>query len=437
MLPKEYQLQSFPARLPDGTPDERTNDFVRAVVRGFHETDSSGPASARAVADAAADGLQITLVERQQPGPDPDLRKLPRGTFASFPGNINMGVGSMLPAAMISGVTVRPTDRRRGLLTAMMEHGLKQAAQAGAPVALLIASEGEIYGRYGFQPVFTPGTLRVDNPRELSWLPTAQQRLEEPGTVEEVTLDWLLPHMAKVYDQFHRRYRLSISRQKSFDSFTYLDPQGTTTCPTFRAAVHLDRRGRLDGYITFRVKKSGGRSVALIREIISADSAAELALWRYACGLDLIDRLEAAQQPPEGILPLAVTNPRSIQVVGTEDHLWGRVLNPVAALTARVYSPAARQAQMGIRFQVEDPLGWAAGTFEVQLDDTGATVTKVDTQLSNLTFTAGALASLTFGSHSASMLAAAGQIKGATEDVADYLDAFFAPVGPARCAGDF
>src|SRR5215212_7985796 len=59
--------------------------------------------------------------------------------------------GAMLPAAHVTLVAVAPTHRRRRLLTRMMERQLREIRDAGRePVAVLWASEGAIYPRFGY-----------------------------------------------------------------------------------------------------------------------------------------------------------------------------------------------------------------------------------------------------------------------------------------------
>src|SRR5438093_163382 len=55
-----------------------------------------------------------------------------------------------LPAAGVTAVSVLPTHRRQGLLTAMMRHQLEDVRKRGEPLAILLASESIIYGRYGY-----------------------------------------------------------------------------------------------------------------------------------------------------------------------------------------------------------------------------------------------------------------------------------------------
>ena len=59
--------------------------------------------------------------------------------------------GGEVPVAGVTQVGVRPTHRRRGLLTALMRRQLDDVHEAGAEaIAALWASETVIYGRYGY-----------------------------------------------------------------------------------------------------------------------------------------------------------------------------------------------------------------------------------------------------------------------------------------------
>ena len=70
--------------------------------------------------------------------------------------------GGVVRAAGVSDVGVAPTHRRRGILTGMMRWLLDQAAERGEPVAILHASEGAIYPRFGFGLATLQGTFEAD-----------------------------------------------------------------------------------------------------------------------------------------------------------------------------------------------------------------------------------------------------------------------------------
>ena len=58
--------------------------------------------------------------------------------------------GGALPAAMVGDVGVLPTHRRRGIMRRLMRRQLDDIHQRGESLAGLWASEGPIYGRFGY-----------------------------------------------------------------------------------------------------------------------------------------------------------------------------------------------------------------------------------------------------------------------------------------------
>src|SRR5215468_8266340 len=71
------------------------------------------------------------------------------GTVAAYSFQLTVP-GGIASAAGVTFVSVRPSHRRRGILSAMMRHQLADITARGEPVAALYASESGIYGRYGY-----------------------------------------------------------------------------------------------------------------------------------------------------------------------------------------------------------------------------------------------------------------------------------------------
>src|SRR5215217_5702996 len=68
--------------------------------------------------------------------------------------------GAVVPCAGVTWVTVAPTHRRRGVLTAIMRRQLTEVhEQQREPVAALWASEYPIYGRFGYAPATARAAL--------------------------------------------------------------------------------------------------------------------------------------------------------------------------------------------------------------------------------------------------------------------------------------
>src|SRR5215210_8530263 len=68
--------------------------------------------------------------------------------------------GAVVPCAGVTWVTVAPTHRRQGVLTAIMRRQLTELhEQQREPVAALWAAEYPIYGRFGYAPATVRGGL--------------------------------------------------------------------------------------------------------------------------------------------------------------------------------------------------------------------------------------------------------------------------------------
>ena len=58
--------------------------------------------------------------------------------------------GAIVPASGVSWISVRPTHRRRGILTAVMTALLDDSIAHGESLSMLTASESGIYRRFGY-----------------------------------------------------------------------------------------------------------------------------------------------------------------------------------------------------------------------------------------------------------------------------------------------
>ena len=58
--------------------------------------------------------------------------------------------GASAVIAGVANIAVQPTHRRRGVMTRMMHHQLKDIHERGEPLAALFARESIIYGRFGY-----------------------------------------------------------------------------------------------------------------------------------------------------------------------------------------------------------------------------------------------------------------------------------------------
>jgi predicted acetyltransferase len=135
--------------------------------------------------------------------------------------------------------------------------------------------------------------------------------------------------------------------------------------------VHRDEEGRPDGYASYRPEESWVdreiRTVAHLEQFQAATPAAYTGLWSVLTALDLVARVDAEELAVDEPLPWLLTDLRAARQVSRSDFQWSRLLDPAAALSARTY-----ESPGGVRLEVVDPQGWAAGRFALEADAGGA-----------------------------------------------------------------
>ncbi|MEU8186989.1 GNAT family N-acetyltransferase [Micromonospora carbonacea] len=247
--------------------------------------------------------------------------------------------GAVVPAAHVTMVAVLPTHRRRGLLTRLMRRQLREVRDAGRePVAVLWASEGRIYPRFGYglaaqQLVVECATTELRLPA-----PTAAEgrlRLDRPAARRA--------ELARLYDRQRADRPGWSDRDERWWRYVLGDLPGHRNGATERRVLlHEAPDGEIDGYALWRSRRgyetAGPRGVTVVEELVAANPAARAALWRLLLSLDLTRRL-SYQGPVDDPLLRLVNEPRRLEP-RVDDALWVRVVDVPAALAGRRYAAA-------------------------------------------------------------------------------------------------
>ncbi|MEU4640927.1 GNAT family N-acetyltransferase [Micromonospora sp. NPDC023814] len=245
--------------------------------------------------------------------------------------------GARVPAAHVSGVGVAPTHRRRGLLTQLMVRQLRQVRDEGRePVAVLWASEGGIYPRFGYG--LAAQRLSVQ-------CATVALRMPDP-TPAEGRLRLAAPadcraELAGVYDRVRPERPGWSSRDEAWWRYVLGDQADRRGGATERRAVLHEGPDGVDGYGLFRTRanweSTGPNGITTVDEVVAATPAAYGAMWRMLLSLDLAGQLSFGAGAVDEPLLRLVNEPRRLgaQLV---DALWLRVVDVPAALAARRYA---------------------------------------------------------------------------------------------------
>ena len=175
------------------------------------------------------------------------------GTFRSWPTEITVPGGARLPAAAVSGVTVLPTHRRRGILRRMVAAEHAAIRERGEVMALLHAAEYPIYGRFGYGPGTLEATWTLDT-RSAAVVRAASGRVEYvlPGPATLATL-------RDVYE----RYRVGQPGEIRRADYRWEGDLGMSPGawgPVWKgfAVLHHDEADVVDGYARFSRTDVGG-----------------------------------------------------------------------------------------------------------------------------------------------------------------------------------
>jgi predicted acetyltransferase len=321
--------------------------------------------------------------------------------------------GTVLPMAGITIVAVAPTHRRRGILRLMYTELHNRIADAGYPIAGLTASEGGIYGRFGYGPATTEQEFSVD--RRFAQF---RDDAPDPGGVRMVLPVDHRDDLAEIYDRWRLLTPGGLVRPKALWDEVLADResvrQGGTQWYTF---LHPD------GYAMYRVF---GEDPMFVRvgEFTAVTADAHVALCRALLGLDLMEKVVFGTHPADP-LPYLLTDHRVARVTHYEDDLWLRIMDIPTALEARSY-----QSELSAVLDVRDGFRSDGGRFALEVRDGRARCTPMDAE-ADVQMDLDVLGSLYLSAHRATSFASANRLHCKDSGLVQRLDAAFASDVPA------
>ena len=245
--------------------------------------------------------------------------------------------GGAVPIAGLTMVGVLATHRRRGVLTSLMRRYLDAAREKGEPVSALWASEGHIYGRFGYGVAALGGSIEVA--REHALFRTPVERTLSARLVDE---DEALELIPRVYDRARRVTPGMLSRSEAWWRIRRLgDQEWQRRGGGALQRVVFEREGEPEGYALYRHAQSWENSVSTgslnVVEAMGASWEATREVWRYLFDIDWLAKITAPFLPVDHPLLLLMAEPRRLHYT-LIDTLWVRVVDVEAALGARSYA---------------------------------------------------------------------------------------------------
>jgi predicted acetyltransferase len=336
------------------------------------------------------------------------------GTAATESVLLTVPGAGQVRAAGLARISVLPTHRRRGILGAIMRRQLDDARERGEPVAALVASEGAIYGRYGFGVATYDCKARIAHHRgHFRTRPSLDGlRLEEFGEALEAMLG--------VVDRVTPTIVGAVRRSDAWWRWAASSP------PPGDRPWEVVLRAEGDGFAAYeRIRTStlptlDGGELA-VHWLLAETPAAYAALWRYCLDVDLMDEVRAEHRSADEPLRHLLADPRALETT-VWDGLWVRLVEAEAALGSRSYADGRP-----VRLRLEDALcPWNSATYEVG----EAGCRRVD-GAADLALGAEALGACYLGGNRFTTLARAGLVEELVAGALGRADVLFAsPVAP-------
>ncbi|WP_116246675.1 GNAT family N-acetyltransferase [Nocardiopsis sp. FIRDI 009] len=326
--------------------------------------------------------------------------------------------GGPRPVAGVTGVGVWPTHRRRGVLSALIRRQLRDLREGGESIAALWASEGGIYGRFGYGAASMETELTVARPHG-ALVPTAPR---DPAlTLRLLGAEQAREQVAEVFDRVRPTQIGRFRRDRAWWDRVLRDtPQVRGDRTALNAAVVSDADGPL-GYALYRTRRAydqaGWHSELRVEELVAATPAARVALYDHVFQRDLVATVVVEHAAVDDPLWTLMADRQRISAVPTT-ALWVRLVDVRAALAERSYAaPVRTVVEVGDRFAP-----WNAGRWRLGGDGDGAAVEPTDDE-PDLSLDVSHLGAAFLGQHTLAAHVAAGVVTEHTPGAADRLDA--------------
>lgn len=334
------------------------------------------------------------------------------GTVGAFSFELTVP-GGRLPMGATTVTAVRPSHRRRGVLTRMMRAHVDEVRSRGEPLAGLWASESGIYARFGYGMAAYRSRLAIDRGHAAlvaSAEPPGPVRMIDAGEAERI--------LPEVYDRVRPTRPGMLSRTPVWWKHHRLDDSehGRQGASAFRFAVCEDEDGKPSAYVQYRHRPRWEDALPAgtldVEELVASTPTGHRSIWAYVLGVDLVTTVKAWNQPVDETLPWLLEDPRRA-LPDVSDSLWVRLVDLPRALATRRYRVPGE-----LILRVRDPFcPWNEGTWRLEGGPDGAVCEPSDAT-PQLTTTAADVGALYLGGNRVSTLARAGRIAGDPEALA-------------------
>ncbi len=350
-------------------------------------------------------------------------------TFATLPFTVRLN-GTAVPMGGVTAVGTLPEQRRRGLLRQVMTEALGTMRDRNQNLAILWASMGAIYQRFGYGLATAQVNYSFD-PRYVGF----RQAAPDVGHVELVPKDDSFPIIKQNYIQWATPRNLCIHRSTFMWTVNTLRPPKKDAL--VYTAIYRNADGESRGHVVYSTEEHttpepAPSQVMTINDFVALDTDATRGLWDYIRRHDLVGRVNFRGAPEDDVVPDLLLEPRMLNRK-TSDGIWMRVVDAEKALGQRPYGTRG-ELTLAIAGDTECP--WNNGTYLLETDGPSAQVTRTDRN-PDLTMSPNELASLIAGYRPATHFLRAGRLEEHREGAALRADAIFRAEHAPYCPNGF
>jgi predicted acetyltransferase len=323
--------------------------------------------------------------------------------------------GGTIPTVGITGVGVVPTHRRRGVNTALMRRQLDDIRDEGFAIAALFASEGGIYGRFGYGLATFDAFVDIETSRS-----AFVSGSEGDGRVRLVERDAAKDRYLSIFDESRLTRPGAMRMEPNWFDYEFAEKHFGEERKFF-FVIH-ETGIDVDGVAVYTIKHNWSGVPQNEVELYALDalnSSAYAQMWRFVLDLDLVSKLTAWGRPPDEPLLHLLREPRRLNM-RLKDGMWVRLLDIPRALTARRYPHDGR-----VVFDVRDAFcPWNEGRYALAAGAEGATCDQTDDE-ADLLLTTNELGAVYLGGSTFSQLHRAGRVSEERAGAIGTADAMF------------
>lgn len=324
-------------------------------------------------------------------------------TLGTFPFTVRLN-GAPVRMGGVTQVGTLPGYRRQGLLRRVMRQALETMRDQQQSLAILWASMGAIYQRFGYGRASDDVSYRFD-PRYAGF----ERDVPAPGSVELATPEDAYPVIKQLYIEAATPRNLHIHRSRPLWQMDTL--RGHPKELKVHVGIYRNVDSTPRGYTVYTTRDlehqepGPGQSMS-VSDFTWLDLEAYRGLWSYLCRHDLVGGISMRHVASDDPAPDLLLEPRMLNK-HVSDGIWMRVVDVEAALPHRPYSA---RGELTFAIDGDDLCAWNNGAYLLETDGKSGDVRRTD-RAPQLTMRPNSLASLVSGHSSASRLARAGLLE--------------------------